>query len=95
MKHTGSANASSRSKSGQPQGRRWSWVLCVENTDYPASLETGKAYRALPALKGQPTGTLRVIDEDGEDYLYDAERFIPIDLPPRLRQRFTKAMTAN
>jgi hypothetical protein len=95
MKHTASANASSRSRSGRPKSRRWSWVLCVENTGYPASLETGKAYRALAALKGQPTGTLRVIDEDGEDYLYDAERFIAIDLPPKLRQRLAKAMTVN
>lgn len=92
MKHTASASASSRSSSRRPSSRRSTWVLCVENSGYPASLETGKAYRALPALKGQPAGTLRVIDEDGEDYLYDAERFIPIDLPPRLHQRLTKAM---
>ncbi len=95
MKHTASANVSSKSSSARPKSRRWTWVLCVENTGYPASLETGKAYRVLPALKGQPTGTMRVIDEDGEDYLYDAERFIPINLPPRLRQRLTKAMAVD
>jgi hypothetical protein len=30
------------------------------------------------------TGDLRVIDESGEDYLYDAERFLLVDLPPRV-----------
>lgn len=91
----GIANVSSKPSSGRPKSRRWTWVLCVENTGYPASLETGKAYRVLPALKGQPASTLRVVDEDGEDYLYDEQRFIPIDLPARLRKILTKAMATS
>jgi len=56
-------------------------VLCIENTDYPASLERHKVYRVLADAHGSKHGQLRVIDESGEDYLYPQECFIPIKLP--------------
>jgi hypothetical protein len=47
-----------------------SWVVCVDNRDYPASLELGKFYPVKQDLKAQQRGFLRVVDESGEDYLY-------------------------
>ena len=64
-----------------------SFVLCVKNRGYPASLELRKVYRAIPDPDGARHGLARVIDESGEDYLYPAEFFIPIELPKAANQR--------
>jgi hypothetical protein len=57
------------------------FVLCVENTNYPASLECRKVYQVLGDEQASKHGQMRVIDESGEDYLYPQEYFIPIKLP--------------
>jgi hypothetical protein len=57
------------------------FAVCVNNADYPASLELHKIYRVLPDDDAAKEGDLRVIDESGEDYLYPAEYFVPIQLP--------------
>jgi hypothetical protein len=64
-----------------------SFVLCVKNRGYPASLELRKIYRALPDPEGARHGLARVIDESGEDYLYPVDFFIPIELPKAVNQR--------
>jgi hypothetical protein len=57
------------------------YVRCIKNAGYEASLEIGKVYRTLPATKlEQSDGLIRVIDNEGEDYLYDSEYFEPVDL---------------
>lgn len=58
-----------------------SFVVCIDNADYPASLELHKIYRALPDEDAATDGDVRVIDESGEDYLYPAKMFVPIELP--------------
>lgn len=57
------------------------FLLCVSAGYYPASLEPRKVYRALPDATAEAKGFVRVIDESGEDYLYPASLFIPVDLP--------------
>ncbi len=57
------------------------FLLCVKNDAYPASLEVRKIYRVLPDLDAAGKGFVRVIDESGEDYLYPADLFVPVDLP--------------
>jgi hypothetical protein len=57
------------------------YAVCIDNADYPASLELHKIYRVLPDREAEADGDLRVVDESGEDYLYEADRFLPIDLP--------------
>ena len=54
------------------------FVVCVRNKGYPASLEVRKVYKVLPDPEGEKHGLLRVIDEDGEDYLYPRDYFVPI-----------------
>ena len=61
------------------------FVVCIENSTYPASLELHKIYRVLPDKDAAEDGDLRVIDESGEDYLYPAEWFSAIDPPRQLR----------
>jgi len=61
------------------------FAICVDNSEYPASLELHKLYRVVPDDDAKKDGDLRIIDESGEDYLYPAEWFVPVELPPRVR----------
>ena len=56
------------------------FVVCVDNADYPASLELHKIYRVVPDADAAADGDIRVVDESGEDYLYPASYFTPIIL---------------
>lgn len=49
--------------------------LCLSNEGYAASLETGKLYQVIPDIDAEEQGYLRVIDESGEDYAYETQRF--------------------
>jgi hypothetical protein len=55
--------------------------MCVNNADYPASLEVRKVYASLPDAEAESLGLVRVIDESGEDYLYSKKLFVSIELP--------------
>lgn len=57
------------------------FVVCIENKNYPSSLEFGKIYRVAPDEKARPRKMSRVVDESGEDYLYAKKSFVRIELP--------------
>ncbi len=59
-----------------------SFVLCLDNGGYPESLEARKVYAVLPDERAAARNYIRVIDETGEDYLYPAKLFVPIQIPP-------------
>jgi hypothetical protein len=67
------------------------FLLCVRN-DGAEDLEPRKVYQMLPDLAGTREGHVRVIDESGEDYLYPAEYFVPVKLPPAVAREFTVAV---
>jgi hypothetical protein len=67
------------------------FAVCVQNEDYPASLERWKIYRVLPDEKAARHQLIRVIDESGEDYLYPQSYFVPIKLPPVAVEAFLSA----
>ena len=52
-----------------------SFVICIDNSDYAASLEVGKVYKRLKT-KLSDSDFITVIDESGEDYLYPRELFV-------------------
>jgi hypothetical protein len=60
-------------------------VVCVNNEGYEVSLERNKIYIALPDARAAAEGDMRVVDESGEDYLFAAARFVPIDVPRAVR----------
>ena len=62
------------------------FVVCLNNEGYLASLEIGKLYQIIPDKEAEKLGGLRVIDEDGEDYFYDAAMFCPLQVPPIVAQ---------
>ena len=57
------------------------FVVCLNNEGYKASLEVGKLYRFIPDKEAEVEGLIRVVDESGEDYAFDAARFHPVNLP--------------
>jgi len=40
-------------------------------------LELHKIYRVLPDKEAEEDGDIRIVDESGEDYLFEADRFCP------------------
>lgn len=67
------------------------FVICIQNRDYPTSLEVRKLYQVLDDKQAQQHSMLRIIDESGEDYLYPASYFVDIDLPETVHQLFAIA----
>lgn len=61
------------------------FAVCINNTDYPASLERHKIYQVIPDATSEADGDIRIIDESGEDYLYPANYFVVIDVPQMLK----------
>ena len=57
------------------------FAICVKNEDYPASLQLWKVYRVLKDERAERRNMIRVIDESGEDYLFSAKYFVPVELP--------------
>lgn len=51
------------------------FVVCVRNAGYEASLDCGKRYRLLPDAEAAGHRQVRIIDESGEDYLYPESCF--------------------
>ena len=62
------------------------FVVCVANDGYSASLELRKIYQALPDRDAEQHRQIRVIDESGDDYLYPAGLFREIELSPAVRK---------
>ena len=62
------------------------FVVCIENSGYPASLELHKIYRVVPDEEAMREGDVRIVDESGEDYLYPAEWFAAVELARRIRR---------
>ena len=68
------------------------FALCLDNVDYEASLELGKLYRVVDDQQAETRGYLRIVDESGEDYAYDAGRFHLLVLPEPVEQTLLLAM---
>lgn len=67
------------------------FAVCMNNTEYPASLELHKIYRVLPDDDAAVDGDVRVIDESGENYLYPADYSVMIELPKAIEKSLLRA----
>lgn len=65
------------------------FAVCIDNTDYEASLIVRKIYEVLPDEEAAKDEMLRVVDESGEDYLYHRSQFILVDFPADVEQALT------
>ena len=62
------------------------FVVCMDNLDYPVSLERYKIYQVIPDAEARADGEIRIVDESGEDYLYSKDRFVSIRPPAAVRE---------
>lgn len=56
-------------------------AVCISNKGFEASLEVGKLYEVVWDEEAESDDMIRVIDEDGEDYLFESKIFYPLVLP--------------
>ena len=71
--------------------KRVAFAICVADEGYD-DLEVWKVYQVLPDAKAAGVGCIRVIDESGEDYLFPASWFAPIELPAPTRRAVLAAV---
>ena len=62
------------------------FAVCIRNEEYEASLDLRKIYEVLEDPEAAKHRLIRVVDEEGEDYLYPANWFLPIELPQDIEQ---------
>lgn len=62
------------------------FAVCIRNQDHEESLDLRKIYEVLDDAEAEQHNMLRVIDEEGEDYLYPANWFLSIDLPQNIEE---------
>jgi len=67
------------------------FVVCMKNDGYEVSLELHKIYRVLSDENAATEGDLRIVDESGEDYLYPASYFAPIEVSKVIRKSLLQA----
>jgi len=68
------------------------FAVCINNFEYPASLELHKIYRVIPDKEAIADGDLRIIDESGEDYLYPEDWFVILaELPQKVEKSLLRA----
>jgi hypothetical protein len=68
-----------------------SFVVCINNKGYPASLEIRKLYQSIPDETAAKVRQVRVIDESGEDYLYPESYFAAVRLPQAAERALLRA----
>jgi hypothetical protein len=56
------------------------FVVCIRNEGCE-DLQLRKLYRVLPDESAARSNYIRIVDDSGEDYLYPADNFLPVDLP--------------
>ncbi len=77
-----------------PKRAKARFAICVNNDEYPASLERHKVYRVLSDKQAEADGDLRVIDESGEDYLYPAEYFVLVELQAKTARALSASFSS-
>lgn len=68
-----------------------SFVVCIDNDGYAASLKTRKIYVAVPDVDAGQLDLLKVIDESGDEYIYPKAQFQPIELSPAVQRAILTA----
>lgn len=82
------SNSRKPSKPAKPPQSHF--AICVDNTDYSASLELRKLYPVLKDDFADLHDMIRVVDESGEDYLYPSSYFVRVDLPTAVERTLRK-----
>ena len=62
------------------------FAVCIDNTDYEASLIPRKIYDIIPDEKAAQDDLIRIVDESGEDYLHHISHFVVVEFPAEVEQ---------
>ena len=65
------------------------FAVCLDNSDYEASLIVRKICEVLPDEEAAKDEMLRVVDESEEDYLYHRSQFILVEFPAEVERALT------
>ncbi len=71
------------------RGARGALWCAFRTTGTKRRSRPGRFYVALRDPQAERNGLLRIVDESGEDYLYERQRFAPLKLPRGVQQAFT------
>ena len=71
------------------------FAICIDDTDYKASLIRGKVYQTLPDPKAAKDDLVRIVDESGEDYLYHRSHFVFVDFTSAVKKRLRALESAS
>jgi hypothetical protein len=71
------------------------FAVCVDNEGTEASLILGKIYRVLADARASKDGLVRIIDETGEDYLFEKDQFLLVSFPLAVRRRILALQKAG
>ncbi len=66
------------------------FAICI-NTDDPDLLTPRRIYQVLPDESAERSDCIRVIDNEGKDYLYPAAYFLFVDFPPAAQRALLQA----
>lgn len=66
------------------------FAICI-NTNDQDLLTPLKVYPVLPDKSAEEINYVRVIDDEGEDYLYPKQNFIFVDFPPAVERALLRA----
>ena len=66
------------------------FAVCI-NSDDPDLLTPRRIYQVLPDESAAKSDYIRVIDNEGEDYLYPAHYFLSLELPRKIEQALLRA----
>lgn len=65
------------------------FAICVQSDDYDL-LTPRMIYEVLQDKNAEKSNYIRVIDNEGEDYLYPADYFIFVDFPHLIEQALSR-----
>jgi hypothetical protein len=75
-----------KKKSIQPR-----FAVCLKNEGAEAALERNKLYVILPDARAAKDGLVRIVDEDGEGYLYPSAWFVALEVPKAVEEALLAA----
>ena len=57
------------------------YVMCLDNKNHKIHLTVRKVYRVIDDPSIEARGAIRIVDDTDEDYMYEAGRFVPVEIP--------------
>jgi hypothetical protein len=67
------------------------YAICIQ-TDDPDLLTPRMVYEVLPDESAAKSNYVRVVDNEGEDYLYPAEFFVFVNFPAGVKRTLQKVL---